>query len=152
MKKSLIFFSYLMIAISTFAFSAGEIDKKFLQLFSASFPAAEKVNWYETPDAFIVNFEEEGVRVKAIYEKDESYVRVLRYYPERNLPFYVRIKIKKAFPQKTIFGVTELSTIWEKENFLVEYYIKLETDYNWTTVRVDNDGNMMVIEKYKKAL
>ncbi len=32
-----------------------------------------------------------------------------------------------------------------------EYYIKLEDDTSWTTVKSDISGSMEVVEKYKKA-
>ena len=34
---------------------------------------------------------------------------------------------------------------------VVEYYIKLEDAENWITVKSNVDGNMQVVEKYKKA-
>jgi hypothetical protein len=33
----------------------------------------------------------------------------------------------------------------------VEYYIKLEDNENWITVKSNVDGNMQVVEKYRKA-
>jgi len=49
-------------------------------------------------------------------------------------------------PTKKVFGVTEMTT-----DSAVEYYIKLEDATNWITVKSNVDGNLSVVEKYKKA-
>ena len=56
------------------------------------------------------------------------------------------IEMQKKYADKTVFGVTEVST-----DSTVEYFIKLEDATSWTTVRANIDGGMTVVEKYKKA-
>jgi hypothetical protein len=55
-------------------------------------------------------------------------------------------QLQKKYAGKTVWGVTELST-----ETSTEYYVKLVDDQNWYTVRSDGDGNMQVVEKYKKG-
>jgi hypothetical protein len=70
----------------------------------------------------------------------------LRYYTEKNLPVTILCRLQKKYADKTVFGVTEVST-----ESTVEYFIKLEDATTWTTVRANIDGGMQVVEKYKKA-
>jgi hypothetical protein len=153
MKKFFIVVSAMLIGLSSFAYDPAEIDEKLIQSFKTSFPAAESVSWSETPESYVVNFVENKVRSRIIYQKDESYVHLTRYYQEQNLPFSVQYKVKKKFPGKRIHGVVEISTIaGEDNNTYVEYFVKMEDQHNWMTVRVDSDGNMRLVEKYRKAL
>lgn len=150
MKKLLIFFPILLISFSSMAaFNPGE---KLIQSFNASFPKAEQVRWYELPKAWVVNFVADGIRSRIVYLKDGEQMEFTRYYAESNLPFLIQTRIKKAYPNKKIFGVVEVSTITGSGNSAkAEYYVKLEDDKNWITVKADNDGNMTVTEKYRKA-
>ena len=56
-----------------------------------------------------------------------------------------RMKLRKRFTDKTIFGVTEF-TVGDEVN----YFVKLEDAKSWTTVKIDNARNIEVTEKYKK--
>jgi len=58
----------------------------------------------------------------------------------------ILLKLRKKYPSQKIFGVTEIES-----EVSIEYYIKMEDDTNWTTVKSDTGGNMQVIEKYKKV-
>ena len=42
-------------------------------------------------------------------------------------------------------GITEITSADD-----INYFVKLEGAKHWITVRVDNDGNSMVVEKYRK--
>ena len=70
----------------------------------------------------------------------------VRYYFEKDLPLNIICKLKQKYPGKTVFGVTEMTT--ESE---VNYYITLEDATSWMTVKTGTDGNMELVEKYKKA-
>ena len=153
MKKFLIVFATLLIGLSSFAFSPREIDEKLIHTFNTNFPNAVSVSWSELPESYVVNFVENGIRSRVIYQKDGSFVHFTRYYQEQNLPFFVRFKVTKLYPNKKIFGVVEISTVSEQENILlVEYYVKMEDEKSWLTVRVDSDGYLKVVDKYRKAL
>jgi hypothetical protein len=47
---------------------------------------------------------------------------------------------------KKIFSVTEISTVTH-----IEYYIKLEDAKVVITIKVDSEGNLALVEKYRKA-
>jgi hypothetical protein len=153
MKKFLIVFATLLIGLSSFAFSPKEIDEKLIQVFKTSFPNAVSVNWSESPESYVVNFFENGIRSRVIYQKDGSFVHFTRYYQEENLPFSVRFKVTKLYPERKIFGVVEVSTVSDEQNSaFVEYYVKMEDQKSWVTVKVDSEGYVKVVDKFRKAL
>jgi hypothetical protein len=45
-----------------------------------------------------------------------------------------------------MFGVTEVTY-----NSTIAYYIKLEDNTHWYTLKVDVDGNSQQVEKYRKV-
>jgi len=136
------------LAISTGAFAAGDytISDKLLQTFKQTFPDAQQVIWSEQGDKYTVNFRQDEILTKVEYDKDGNFLSSLRYYTEKNLPVTILCRLQKKYPEKKIFGVTEMAT-----ESSVEYYVKLEDATTWTTVRSNIDGNMQVVEKYKKA-
>jgi hypothetical protein len=150
MKKFIVLFVAVLTTAAAFALDP---DEKLLQVFKTSFPNAQEVIWHEFPETYIANFTENGIRSKISYRKDGTLVQLTRTYQDQNLPYHINLKVKEQYPGKKIFGVVELLTKSDTENFsILEYYIKLEDEKTWTTVKVDNDGEMTVVEKYKKAL
>jgi hypothetical protein len=126
-------------------FAADGISEKIIQIFKQTFPKAEEVKWAEQTDKVTVDFKDEGVATKVVYDKDGNFVSSVRYYFEKNLPVSILCKLKKKYTGKTVFGVTEMTT-----DSKVDYFIKLEDATSWMTVKADADG-MEVVEKYKKA-
>lgn len=152
MKKFIIMFSALFLCISLIARDPGPGEKdELIKTFTTSFPKAERVHWYEMPKAWVVNFVTDGVRSRIVYTKDGKVTEFTRYYFETNLPFLIRSKIKEAYPAKSIFGVVEVSVMAEGGVSKMDYYIKLEDEKYWSTVQSDNEGNLRLVEKYKKA-
>ena len=148
MKKFIIIISSLLLSFSLFA---RDPEENLIKVFSSSFPKAENVHWYEMPKAWVVNFVTDGIRSRVVYLKDNKVTEFTRYYFEQNLPFLIRSKVKETYPNKNIFGVIEVSIITENGASRLEYFIKLEDAKGWMTVKSDNDGNLTVEEKYKKA-
>jgi hypothetical protein len=153
MKKLFILFSAMLLSFSLIARDPGpgEIDDKLIKSFNTSFPKAERVHWYELPKAWVVNFFANGVRSRIVYLKDGKITEFTRYYYESDLPFMIRSKVKNAYPNKNIFGVVEVSVVAENGISRIEYFVKLEDEKSWMTVKSDNDGNLNITEKYKKA-
>ena len=136
----------LVFSAGAFAAETLGISDKLLQIFKQTFPDAQQVVWAEQGDKYVVNFHQGDILTKVEYDKDGNFVNSLRYYGERNLPVTILCRLQKKFPDKTIFGVTEMAT-----ESSVEYYIKLQDATQWITVRSNIDGNLQVVEKYKKA-
>src|SRR5690242_10649639 len=110
MKKFFILFCSLLMGIGSFAFTPQNIDEKLLQIFKTSFPTAEDVNWFEAKDTYIVSFKENGVRTRAVYERNGKLHNLTRSYNESNLPYPIQLRIKQWYPDKKIFGVVEMIT------------------------------------------
>jgi len=142
------------VALSAGAFATGSfidpgyftISEKMLSSFKQTFPDAEQVRWLESTDRYTVNFKEDGILTKIDYDKDGNFISSLRYYSEKNLPINILCRLQKKYADKKVFGVTEMTS-----ESVVEYYIKLEDQDNWITIKSSADGNMQVVEKYKKA-
>ena len=122
------------------------VSEKLLHSFNERFPDAEQISWQELPKTYIVNFVEYGVRSRIVYDKQGAFISSTRYYQERDLPYYLLNILRKRYTGKTIFAVTEQTTDTE-----VEYYVKLQDDKIWLTIRMDSNGNLDIVEKYRKA-
>jgi hypothetical protein len=144
MKKNIFAFCLILVCFSGYAFAT--INEKVLATFKSTFPTAQEVAWQEFPDHYVVNFMEEGVRNRINYDRDGNFIGATRYYSAEHLPVNILTRVAKKYPNRTIFGVTEVET-----DSNTDYYIKLEDSENWTTVKSDDSGNMQIIETYKKA-
>ncbi len=146
-QKTLFTFAcFLTLTAGAFASDGISISEKLLSTFKQTFPDAEHVKWLEASDRYTVNFSENGILTKIDYDKDGNFISSIRYYTEKNLPINILCRLQKKYADKKVFGVTEITT-----DAAVEYYVKMEDASNWITVRSNVDGNMQVVEKYKKA-
>ena len=145
-RKSLFAVIFLLsVSAGVFANEGFAINEKLLQTFKQTFPDAQQVKWLEQEDRYTVNFKENGILTKIDYDKDGNFISSLRYYTEKNLPINILVKLQKKYADKKVFGITEMTT-----DAAVDYYIKLEDATNWITIKSNADGNMSVVEKYKK--
>ena len=147
MKKSIFFLLSFLLAITSFA---NGIDEKFIRLFESSFPKAERVSWEQYNDSYVVSFTESGIEARALYAKDESYVRFTRYYTETTLPYHVKYIIGSKYANKKLIGVNEVSTILKNGDVELNYYLILEDKQNRLMIRMDSVGRTDVVEKFKK--
>jgi hypothetical protein len=147
MKKLIILFYSLILGAGSFALNSKNFNEKLFRSFKETFPKAEQVIWTELPETYIVNFVENGIRSRIVYDKNGDFISSTRTYFARDLPYYVLICINKKYPEKRIFGVTEIAS-----SGTIEYYIKMEDSKIWATIKVDGSGNLELVEKYKKAM
>lgn len=120
------------------------VSEKLLQEFHESFPNAERTNWYETDNRYIVSFVERGILNRITYKKNGSFINSFRYYGERDLPYYLVNSLKKKYAGQKIFGVTEITTTSD-----IIYYVKLEGPKYWITVSLNSEGDCAVVESYR---
>ena len=124
------------------------VNSKVLRAFRDAFPLAEKVEWSGNGDHYFVNFKENAVLSEVEYDHDGNFIRSERFFKSVNLlPRHLSREIHKKFPDKTVFGITETKTDAE-----IRYYVKLEDDKEWMTVKGSVDGNVLVVEKFYKQL
>jgi len=151
MKKLAVFFSLLLILISSFGYKPGNIDEQILRSFATNFPKAQKVTWQELQETYVVSFVEEDIRMRIIYLRNGKMSNFIRYYSEENLPLEIRLNIKKKFQDKRIHGVTEENIISGIDDHTkTVYHIKLEDSTSWLTIKADKNGKLKVIEKLNK--
>jgi hypothetical protein len=144
MKKVLLFACTLTMAGSLFA-NAPSVTEKVLKVFKQTFSEAQNVVWSDTQDNYMVKFTQQGIRTTVKYDTEGNFLSSLRYYLGEQLPVDIQCKLKKKYNDKKVFGVTEYVVGDE-----VNYYVKLEDATTWVTVKIDNNRNMEVTEKYKK--
>ena len=143
MKKVIAMLTGLLLTAGAFAFDPNE---KVLKAFNETFSSAQEVKWEEYPDHFTVSFLSGGIRSKVSYDKEGAMLSALRYYGPQLLPLNILNKVNKENAKRKLFGVTEVTY-----SGTVTYYIKLEDDKHWFTLKVDADGNSQLVEKYKKV-
>lgn len=146
MKKIMLVGLVLLITTHTFALSTTNVEDQLQQSFEKSFPNARNVHWEDNQNGFAVEFVIESVFTRISYDREGKFTGSLRYYSRQLLPFYIAEAIRKEYQGQEIFGVTEVTTPTE-----IAYYVKLESAKHWTTIRVDSDGTITQIERYRKA-
>jgi hypothetical protein len=145
MKKYLFIVYFSMVGFS--AMAAGRtINEKLLLVFRETYPNAVQVSWMEYPETYTVYFVEQGIRSTIIFNKDGTFVRSTRYYQEEFLPYYLVAAIREKYHEKKIYSITEVSS---PNN--VEYFVKLVDDKYWMTLKLDSEGNIRILEKFRKA-
>jgi hypothetical protein len=144
MKKILMIAS-LLLGTVTFAGTPTEVNEKVLTAFRQTFTTAKDVVWYEYGDSYTVNFKQAEIKTRVIYDKNGNILESYRYYQEEQLPPPVVSKIRKKFPGKKIFGVTERSTEYD-----VSFHIMLEGEKDWLKVKSDVNGYMELEQKFLK--
>lgn len=122
------------------------VSEKLLQDFHESFPDAERINWQESKDRYIVSFVEQGISNRITYKANGDFISSFRNYGERELPYYLVNGLKKKYPGQKIFGVTEITT-----NSGINYFVKLEGPRFWITVSLNSEGDWFVVDSYRKT-
>ena len=152
MKKLFVLFSALLIIVNSFGNTPIKIDDQILQTFAVQFPHAQKVVWQESNESYIVSFVEDGIRVRIVYLRNGSITHFLRYYLEENLPLDIRLDVKKKFPGKDIYGIVEENLVSNIENrSKTAYFIKLQDENSWLTIKAERHRKPRVVEKLNKA-
>src|SRR5215472_1247246 len=107
MKKIIALFYPMLLGLHSLGFGTKNVNEKVLQIFKESFPSAKEVVWTESGDCYRVYFMEDSIRTQITYDMDGGFINSLRYYQENNLPYYLLASLKRKFPEKKIFGITE---------------------------------------------
>jgi hypothetical protein len=127
---------------------AATVNEKLIRAFQTAFPQAEQVDWNEQGDHYFVHFKEHEVLSEIEYDHEGNFIASERYYKSPDLlPLHLAWELRRKFSNKTVYGVTETNT--ESETF---YYVKLQDNKEWITVKGSSDGAVQVIEKLNKQL
>jgi hypothetical protein len=128
---------------ATAASNGPEVKETLQQSFQKDFPNAENIHWGENKEGYNVVFTVKSILTRITYDRKGKFTGSLRNYSEQILPFYITNKLKKKYPGQSIYGVTEITTPND-----VTYFVKLQSDKYWTTVRIDPDGSNDIVEQY----
>ncbi len=148
--KKLLAFGVCLVLLTAQSFanvdpSVDNVNEKVLRAFQETFPSVEEVKWKEYDNYYTVSFRQHAIQSEVRYDKEGNFLSSLRYYKEDMLPLSVLHELKKKYSKKTIFGVTELIVGSD-----VAYFVKLEDEKTWMTIKSDQQGNLSVYEKMKK--
>ena len=152
MKTKLAGFICLLLLAAQIRVSASKgpatVSEKLIKAFQAAFPLAEKVDWNENGDHYYVHFEDHAILSEIEYDHEGNFIASERYYKSVDLlPIHLAWELHKKFTNKTVFGITETNT--ESETL---YYVKLEDNKEWITIKGSSDGIIQVVEKFNKQL
>ena len=146
MKKLLLSVTAAIFSFVVFAASPTTVNEKVLKAFNASFKDAKQVVWEEHPNVYEVKFMHNEIQSRITYDPNGTILKTIRYYKEEQLPLLIQGKLKDKFPNKKVFGVTEVGSQDQ-----LNYHVVLEDEKTWTIVVCDALGYMTVDKKYKKA-
>lgn len=136
----------LMAIFMTIAFASfAEPNEKVLKAFGTAFPNVLKVEWGGTAEQPTAYFKESNMQTRVIFDKDGNFLRSLRYYTEKELPTNIMFALQKRYADKKVTGVTEISDAEGN----ITYYIKMQDEKNWWTLKTTNGTSFEVYEKYK---
>lgn len=143
--KKILFALALFISASAFA-NIPSIDEAVEKQFRESFPTATKVQWYEKADGYEVLFLYNKVQCRIQYDERGNMQQMRRDYTEDGLPLFIIGNVKKEYPNKKIYGVTEITT---PEG--LNYHIILEDAKHWTFIESTSGGQLSVTKRLRKA-
>ena len=146
MKKLIFALTMLLGSATTFAIAPPEVNEKVLKAFQETFKDPKEVNWHEYENYYEVDFKQDEIKTQVRYDGDGNITGTTRYYFEKQLPPYIISNLKRKYPQRTVYGVTEIYS----ENDL-QYYITMEDEKNWYTVKSNPLGSLEQTDKFKKA-
>lgn len=150
--KKLLAFAVCLVLLTASSFAnnvdpkVDNVNEKVLRSFQATFPVVDEVKWKEYDNYYTVTFKQNAIQSEVRYDKEGNFLSSLRYYKEDMLPLSVLHQLKKKYAKKDIYGVTELIVGTE-----VAYFVKLEDETTWLTIKADQQGNLSVYEKLKKS-
>ena len=141
MKTLLLALAFLA-GTTAFAHNGPTVNEKVLRSFEQTFKDAKEVIWQEFTDSYVVDFKLYGTQATVRYDENGNIIRYLRYYGENQLPIHILVNLKKKYPDRAIFGVTE----YFNENDW-SYIIQMQDSKHWYTVKSDVMGNLEQTKK-----
>ena len=125
--------------------AAYKVNEKVLKSFNETFAAAQDVKWEEYKNYYTVSFVHSGIRSKVNYDNNGYVIGSLRYYAPQNLPLNIYNRLRKEYSNKELYGVIEVTVEAE-----VTYFVKIQDEKSWITIKIDPSGISTVSEKYRK--
>jgi hypothetical protein len=146
--KNMILSSALLFSVAVHSAVAGVYpgNEKVVKTFNEVFKNARNIIWSNTAHLYNVSFSIASVRASAILDNKGNLLQTVRYYNEDRLPATILYAIRKDYPRKDIFGVTEVSN---KHGIIYRIVLKDEKSYMY--IHANSYGESEVISKYKRG-
>ena len=125
--------------------AVADVNEKVLKSFNETFAAAQDVKWEEFKNYYTVSFVHSGIRSKVNYDRNGYVIGSRRYYTPEHLPLNIHNKLRKEYSKMELYGVIEVTVQAE-----VTYFVKIQDEQNWMTIKIDPSGISTVCEKYRK--
>lgn len=116
------------------------------KVFQKVFPQAEKVSWYKSQFPYQVVFKNGTMDCRIWFREDGSIEKTIRYYFEEHLPPFIRMRLKELYPEKEIYGVTEITS-----GNTITFHIVMSDEKYWMHLQSDATANFRITNRYKKA-
>ncbi|MES1223387.1 MAG: hypothetical protein ABUT20_48275 [Bacteroidota bacterium] len=101
-------------------------------------------SWYATGYGFRAKFNQDGISYMADYDKKGGWLSTVKTYTENKLPKYIREKVRREYYDHRIFLVKEID---QRRDAV--YYINIENNSSWMTLRVTGD-DMEAVSVFEK--
>lgn len=146
--KNLILSAALLFSLATHANTVDAFpeNENVVKTFKDVFKDAHNISWNNTGKYYEAFFTIASVKTRATIDGKGRLVQTIRYYNESELPAKVIYSVKKEFPNKDIFGVTEISN-----KFGTTYKIILKDDTNYIHINANSIGETEVVADYERG-
>jgi hypothetical protein len=114
--------------------------------FKSRFTKVEAESWGRFDKGFFVYFTNDGFKVRAYYDQRGYWLASLKYCGESQLPPFVRDIVKRTYYD---FAISQVDIVQVPEHTV--YLVHLEDQKTFKTVRVNEEGEMDVLNAYLKA-
>jgi hypothetical protein len=123
-----------------------DVSEKVLTAFNKTFRDVTKVSWSSSLHSYEAAFELNQIPTRVTYDREGNVLQTIRYYDESRLPIIVMTKVRAKYPNRNVFGVTELTAGDE-----TTFHIILEDATSWLNIRSDANGRLDVEKKFRKS-
>ncbi|MET6999583.1 hypothetical protein [Chitinophaga defluvii] len=122
-------------------------NKKIAASFREAFVNAEHVRWYSTDyKTYTAKFLLGESRVTAFFDVSGKLIATHRYITADQLPLNVSTNLQRRYPNQQIFCVVEY-----RVDDHTAYFITLENEKYWTSVKATADGELTTRQRLRKA-
>ncbi|PSL49590.1 hypothetical protein CLV51_101924 [Chitinophaga niastensis] len=150
MKKLILLMSAALLLSANVLFASAyetSVNNRIKNTFDESFAGAKEVKWYTDDNkTFTAKFTMSNSKVTAFFNDDGTLLATSRYLQVDQLPLNVSSKLTKKYPGNSVYCVVEYTA---GDNTV--YFITLENENTWTTVKAERSGNMSTYSHLKKA-
>jgi hypothetical protein len=143
--KKILFAVALFISATAFA-NVPNVDELVEKKFRETFPTASAVNWYENKEGYEVLFVHNKVQCRLKYNTEGTMVQMRRDYLSDALPVFIQNAVQNVHPNKTIYGVTEITTADG-----ITFHMILEDQKRWTFVESTAGGQLTTVKRLRKS-